>query len=434
MSKKPNIHLVFSSHWDREWYLPFQKFRFKLIRVLDEVLRNLESGDLPFYQMDGQFIPVEDYLEIRPEKEPLLRRLVAEGRFRIGPWYTLPDEFLVSGESLVRNFQVGMRSAHAAFGRNSKVGWLCDLFGHNSQMPQILRLLGIDHAFLWRGLPAHLTTQPFLWRASDGSEVQTHVFPIDGYCNFGFVVRGINTPEVYPSPKEMAERAFAYLETKKNSKLGNLLWFDGADHIEFDPAVLKSVKIFNQKIGYEAVRVSTLDHFSNAVRKENNRVTASWQGELRTPGGKESNTWLIPGVGSSRIPLKQANHACETLLTLWAEPWCAFAQEKFGLEYPTTSLDLAWKYLLKNHPHDSICGCSTDDTHAAMPYRFDQCRHLAEIYLNEAFLIESRHALHGQIKKNELSELIRFRRRNDANVTGNLRAIAPFLAAVPGIF
>jgi alpha-mannosidase len=97
MSKFHKIHLVFSSHWDREWYLPFQNFRAKLVRILDEVLNALESGSLPFYQMDGQFIPVEDYLQIRPEKESLLRRLIAEGRFRVGPWYTLPDEFLVSG-------------------------------------------------------------------------------------------------------------------------------------------------------------------------------------------------------------------------------------------------------------------------------------------------------------------------------------------------
>jgi alpha-mannosidase len=46
--KHPRIHLVFSSHWDREWYLPFQYFRAKLIRVLDQVLHELESERLPF--------------------------------------------------------------------------------------------------------------------------------------------------------------------------------------------------------------------------------------------------------------------------------------------------------------------------------------------------------------------------------------------------
>ena len=141
MKVTEKIHLVFSSHWDREWYLPFQKYREKLVRMLDEVFDHLESGKLAHYQMDGQFIPVEDYLEIRPEKADLVRRMIAEGKFIVGPWYDLPDEFLVSGESVVRNFLLGMKRARA-LGQTSRVGWLCDIFGHCSQMPQVLQQLG----------------------------------------------------------------------------------------------------------------------------------------------------------------------------------------------------------------------------------------------------------------------------------------------------
>lgn len=396
---KPLIHLVFSSHWDREWYLPFQQFRAKLIKVLDTVLRELESGRLPAYQMDGQFIPVEDYLKIRPEKEPLLRRLVAEGRFRIGPWYTLPDEFLVSGESIARNFQMGMQRAEA-FGQTSTAGWLCDLFGHNSQMPQILNLLGIKDALLWRGVPESLKF-PFRWRASDGSEVLSHGFGMDGYCDFGFQVRNINSPTPPLTASEMTEKAIGYREAHPPTTGQNILWVDGADHIEFDPAVLEMVDAFNRKAGYEAMKVSTLDDFLAAARTEKRPATPIWNGELREVA-HTNKAWLIPGVGSSRIPLKQANHACETLLTLWAEPWCAYAQEQLGLEYPATSLEFAWEYLLKNHPHDSICGCSTDETHAAMPYRFDQCKGLAETYLNEAFHAASARGLQGQLAAGEL--------------------------------
>ena len=399
MSQRRSIHLVFSSHWDREWYLPFQTFRAKLMRILDRVLKELESGNLPFYQMDGQFIPVQDYLEIRPEKEPLLRRLIAEGRFVVGPWFTLPDEFLVSGESLVRNFQMGMRRSKA-FGRTSRVGWLCDLFGHNSQMPQILRLLGIDNAIVWRGVPPGLGN-PFSWRAADGSAVWTHVFTGNGYCDFGFEVRNINLPQVALSPDQMAEKAVAYLESQKDVALKNLLWFDGADHIDFDPAVLKTARIFNEKIGYAALKVSTLDRFLAAAQSEK-VLLRSWQGEMREPIDMKSQGWLIPGVGSSRIPLKQANHACETLLTLWTEPWCSLAQEQIGTEYPARALDLAWEYLLTNHPHDSICGCSTDVTHADMPYRFAQCEQLAEGSLDAAFDALSRQALHGKLQKEEI--------------------------------
>ncbi len=399
-SLSPKIHLVFSSHWDREWYQPFQYFRAKLVRVLDQVLQELDSGRLSFYQMDGQFIPVQDYLEIRPEKEVLLRRLISEGRFLTGPWFTLPDEFLVSGESLVRNLQMGMKRA-LAFGRTSRIGWLCDLFGHNSQMPQILRLLGIDNAILWRGVPPDLGN-PFTWRATDGSEVTAHVFLTDGYSDFGFVVRGINTPNVYPSAEEMTAKAFDYLKASGNSGDGHILWFDGADHIEFDPTLLQFVKLFNDKAGGPIVKVSTLDQFIDAHRLEKRSSIRSWRGELREPGRMENSSWLIPGVGSSRVPLKQANHACEVRLTLWAEPWCAQAQEQAGMEYPARALDLAWEYLLTNHPHDSICGCSPDETHADMSYRFAQSRQLAEVNLGHALDLLSRQALHGRVKKEEI--------------------------------
>ncbi len=35
--------------------------------------------------------------------------LAAAGRITVGPWYILMDEFLVSGETIVRNLQAGMR-------------------------------------------------------------------------------------------------------------------------------------------------------------------------------------------------------------------------------------------------------------------------------------------------------------------------------------
>ncbi|HSI84415.1 MAG: glycoside hydrolase family 38 C-terminal domain-containing protein [Candidatus Methylacidiphilales bacterium] len=379
------VHLVFSSHWDREWYFPFQKFRGKLVSVLDHILDELESGRLPAYQMDGQFIPVEDYLEIRPEKEALLRKLVVEDRLKVGPWYNLPDEFLVSGESLVRNFLMGMRRSEA-FGETSKVGWLCDIFGHNSQMPQVLTQLGMNDAVLWRGIDTKLSN-PFQWKSPDGSTILVHRFLENGYCDFDFDVRKCNIPDARPTVDEMVESAAAYLKkTQPASTARTLMWFDGGDHIEFDPAVLEVVSKVNQLAGRELIRISNLDDFMEALRTEMVGAPADMTvtGELREPASMDTKGWLIPGVGSSRIPLKQANHAGETLLTLWAEPWCAAANFSLGMEYPTRALELAWEYLLKNHPHDSICGCSTDDTHAAMPYRFEQSRHIAEFHLSHA--------------------------------------------------
>ena len=391
------IHLVFSSHWDREWYLPFQKFRTKLVRVLDEVLAHLESGLLPFYQLDGQWLPIEDYLQIRPEKEALIRELVGAGRLLVGPWYNLPDEFLVSGESLVRNFLLGMKRAES-FGGTSRAGWLCDIFGHNSQMPQVLQELGINNAFLWRGVDLQLGT-PFRWRAADQeSGIVAHRFEFNGYGDFDYDVRRSVPRDEKPSVAQMIDFALTYIEkTAKESSARDLLWMDGGDHLEFDPAILDVVRGVNEKLGREAIQVSTLDRYIAALHEENSSSWREVEGELREPCSPGNAAWLIPGVGSSRVPLKRANHAGETLLTLWAEPWCAAAALEAGREYPFRALELAWEYLLKNHPHDSICGCSTDETHAAMPYRFDQSRQIAEAWLQIALESLSTLALYDAI-------------------------------------
>lgn len=396
-----SIHLVFSSHWDREWYWPFQKYRAKLVRLLDDVVAALESGKLAYYQMDGQFIPIEDYLQIRPENTDRVKHLIATGKLLVGPWYDLPDEFLVSGESLVRNFLLGMRRAEA-MGGVSRAGWLCDLFGHCSQMPQILNHLGLDNAFVWRGVDlAHGGL--FHWEAPDGSRVLVHRFPFDGYCDFEIRVCRTTQRDAVPETKDLVAGALKEVERYRQMYPARvLMFFCGSDHIEFRPEMLEFVAAFNKRVGREVLRVSTLDQYVAELKSALRKELPVHVGEMRESAKMETNGWLIPGVASSRIPLKRANHAGETLLTLWAEPWCAVAATRLGLEYPTRALELAWEYLLRNHPHDSICGCSPDETHAAMPYRFDQSRQIAEAYLDAALRQLGAAGLRGKLGKSDL--------------------------------
>src|SRR3712207_4560163 len=154
MTEKRTAAIVPHTHWDREWYSPFQTFRLRLVDLLDDFLPALEN-DLSYarFLLDGQMAVVDDYLEVRPEAEPALRRLAATGRVAMGPWYTLPDEFLVSGETHVRNLQLGLERA-AAFGGAMDVGYLPDMFGHLAQMPQLLSQFGFGHAVVWRGVPS----------------------------------------------------------------------------------------------------------------------------------------------------------------------------------------------------------------------------------------------------------------------------------------
>lgn len=166
------LHVVSHTHWDREWYFPFQRFRLRLVDLIDHLLDILDTDpDFVHFNLDAQTIVLEDYLELRPSNRARLERYIREGKIAIGPWYQLNDEFLVSGESTVRSLLEGHRIAEQ-FGAVQKIGYLPDQFGNISQMPQIFRGFGIDNAIMGRGY--QLTDgrkMEFDWVAPDGSAV-----------------------------------------------------------------------------------------------------------------------------------------------------------------------------------------------------------------------------------------------------------------------
>lgn len=377
------VHYVLSTHWDREWYQPFQAYRQRLVHLLDRTIDDMESGKLkgPF-TTDGQSIIVDDYLEIRPERRAQVERLARAGRLNIGPWYVMPDEWLVSGEAIIRNLQLGRRIAQDYGGKPSNAGFVCDTFGHIGQLPQILAGFGIRGAFLWRGLEprphAHLW-----WEGSDGTRIICFRFGRTGYCDYSYDVRRCHQQDV-PFDAERARRdlrAFLAKEAKRTA-VPPLLVLDGGDHLEYDEDNYRL--LFGEKPGsafpYE-VRHSTLDAYLAELTPHAESIKDVVKGELRQRGiGPlvEDQQWLIPGVLSSRVWIKQQNAACQALLCHWAEPFGAVASQLAGAPYPAGSLDVAWRWLLMNHPHDSICGCSVDEVHEDMKYRFAQCRQIAE--------------------------------------------------------
>jgi alpha-mannosidase len=378
-------HYVPSTHWDREWYETFQDYRFRLVNLLDEALAMMASRPaFKYFQMDGQVITIEDYLEIRPERESEIRELAKSGRLKLGPWYVLPDEFLVSGESLIRNLQMGMEVSRR-FAEPSKAGFMCDMFGHISQMPQILRGFGIDNALLWRGVNEVTHGAMFRWQSPDGSEVMVYRFsPRSGYCSYAFKVRKCHQPDATFDFETAVKDFREYLDFETGRCPTNaFLVFDGGDHMEIEPRTVELLAEANKRFGDVEIVSSNLDAFFDEVRGQRNRITRTFVGELRDSGMQGDEQWLIPGVLSSRIHLKQANARCENELCLWAEPFSVFATRS-GRPYPAGFLRTAWRHLLANHPHDSMCACSIDQVHKDMVYRFDQAELIASHVTRDA--------------------------------------------------
>jgi len=360
-----NVFVVPHTHWDREWYEPFQTFRLRLVELLDELIPLLETDpSYARYLLDGQMAVVDDYLEVRPEMEDRLRRLAASGRVAMGPWYILVDEFLVSGETIIRDLQLGIERG-AAFGGVTSVGYLPDMFGHIAQMPQILTQAGFNDTVLWRGVPSAITKTGFEWIAPDNSSVRAE-YLIEGYGN------GASLPT---DAKALLERTHAHLADIGSFLFDDLLFMNGSDHLLPQRHLGRLLAEANEMQDELHFEVSSLPEYLARAPREN---LETWRGELRS--GFRSN--ILMGVLSNRVDVKQLASQTERAIERRAEVYSALFTP--AEKYPDSLLRIAWREIIRNAAHDSICACSVDETVDAVVHRFHEARQIAMGVANRA--------------------------------------------------
>jgi alpha-mannosidase len=359
-----SLYFVVHTHWDREWYQPFQRMRARLVQMADRMLPLVESGVLPSFHFDGQTIAVEDYLELRPEAAPRIRALVRAGKLQLGPWYVLADSFLVGGESLIRNLEIGMSSA-ARFGGALDTGYLPDQFGHAAQLPQILAGFGFRTAVLWRGVPRQIVRNRFIWEAPDGSAVTTLYLPY-GYSNGAWLPLD-DVSGLLARLREIADRERDFAAGAP------ILVMNGTDHAEPDARLIERLREAHAA-GGPGFEVGTIEDYLKRIAEPQPGDAVRHRGELRSP----ARAHLLPGVTSARTWIKQRDfHNCYMLERI-ADPLAALARLRGLGDGLDAFLDLAWRYELQNQPHDSICGCSIDPVHEDMRHRFDQAALIAQ--------------------------------------------------------
>lgn len=363
------LYVVSHTHWDREWYLTYQQFRMRLVTLLDNLLTILEKEDgFRFFSLDAQTIVLEDYLAIKPSNRARLEKQIRAGRITIGPWYQLNDEFLTSGEATVRSLLIGHRIAQE-FGACQKLGYLPDQFGNISQMPQIFRGFGIDNAIVGRGYQlVGERKMEFLWQSPDGSQVLTSL-----------MAHWYNNAQRFPADPTEAQRYALGIRDRMAplSATSSLLLMNGVDHLEAQDNLGPILTELQKSLPEDtSITHATLPHYIDAIREEiaQKQIAISTHvGELREDRGGS----CLAGTLSTRMKLKQANSHAQTLLERHAEPFASFALLA-GTPYPHAFLHYAWKLLMQNHPHDSICGCSLDQVHKEMEPRFEQVEQIGE--------------------------------------------------------
>ena len=340
------------THWDREWYLPFEVFRLRLGAVVDGVLDVLEDNPVfASFTLDGQAIVLEDYAELRPENEGRLRALIAEHRLEAGPWYVLPDEILVGGESLVRNLLLGRRVCRRFGTEPTDAAYEPDSFGHPAQLPQILAGFGLRTFLFSRGMGDQLDEVGvvFRWRAASAEVVACQFLP--HYDNFARLTTAEDAAE---RVERIVERFGAMLE---GARCGTIVLANGSDHLPVQPQLPELCA----ELG-PSFRIGRFSEFTPS-----SEGLPAYEGEL--VGSRLQN--VLRGVNSSRVYIKQANERAERRL-LAAETVAALRALRAGDAFPHADVRLAWRDLLRNHPHDSICGCSCDEVHRDMVVRYEQ--------------------------------------------------------------
>ncbi|MFQ5515414.1 MAG: glycosyl hydrolase-related protein [Myxococcota bacterium] len=351
--------LVSHTHWDREWYRSFQAFRARLVDAIDALLDLCQADRGYRFVLDGQSILLEDYLEIRPRRQSDLEAFIRGGQIAVGPWYVQPDSLLPSGESHVRNLLEG-RGVAERFGPPSTVAYTPDSFGHPAQLPQILRGFGLEAFVYWRGNGNESDALPseYVWEAPDGSAIVACHLAL-GY--FAAAQLGTDPEEAAARLERLGRRLAARAVSDA------VLLMNGMDHQPPEPATRAVAEALAKRTGGPVHRARLEDFVARLPRD-----LPRYRGELL--GARSAN--LLPGVWSTRTWLKQHNRSCESELQGWTEPFAALGRS-LGRPDERPSLSAAWRTLLGNQAHDSICGCSQDYVHAQMLARYLECEDLA---------------------------------------------------------
>jgi alpha-mannosidase len=380
---KKYAHVISHSHWDREWYLPYEKHHVRLIELMDTLLEVFDRhSDFRSFHLDGQTIILEDYLQVRPEKKEVITRLIREGKLIIGPWYILQDEFLTSSEANIRNLLIGHRDA-AEYGEVCKLGYFPDSFGNMGQAPQLLRQAGIDTAVFGRGVkPVGFNNEikgnyesaysEMNWESPDGSSVLGILFA-NWYNNGMEVPTDLEEAEVYWRKRLQNAETFA--------SSPHLLFLNGCDHQPVQTDLSAALRTASELYPDVEFIHSNFLHYMECLKKSLPENLSTIRGELRSQ--RTNGWWTLVNTASARVYIKQANHHSQTLLEKVAEPLAAFAG-LLGRPYPHHLFNYGWKTLMQNHPHDSICGCSVDEVHREMMTRFAKSDAIAEEIAQES--------------------------------------------------
>ena len=416
-------HFISNTHWDREWRFSARRTQYMLGYMLNMLIDILDKyPEYRHFHLDSQTMPVQDFLQAFPEKKDILKKYISEGRIAVGPWFCLPDEFTVGGESLIRNLLLGHRIGKE-MGGISKTGYSPFGWGQISQLPQIYAGFDIHFASFYRGINTYCAPRSeFFWESPDGTRIYASRLGKRPRYNVWYVVQrpvfydqqdennrdmvwndnnGIfkfidedncNLDYQYTHPfyeyhkENVKPRADQAIEEQNDDwTTPHRFWSNGHDSSCPDAREVQLIKDLDEALPDARVYHSTLREMEQGIIDCFDPDSPVLKGEMRDPYTKGSVSSMCGWITSARTYIKQANFKTETRLQNYAEPMAVFAAFT-GAPFQKNFIDLAYNYLLQNHGHDSIGACGRDIIYEDVLYRYRQSRELATCVYERAFM------------------------------------------------
>ncbi len=175
MNKKQKLYMIGNTHFDPVWLWKWDESMASIRATFRSALDRMNEDENFTYSFATP--PVFEWIKkTDPEMFEEIKNRVEEGRWELAEgWWVQPDCYGASGESYVRQSLYGQKYLKETFGKISDGVFNIDSFGHNPQIPQILKKSHIDFYSFVRPEKHHIKLEKpmFKWRGLDGSEVMT---------------------------------------------------------------------------------------------------------------------------------------------------------------------------------------------------------------------------------------------------------------------
>lgn len=385
MSSKRKIFVLSNTHWDREWYMPLEKYRVRLVRMMDRLVQIMEADPNYVFITDGQYMMVQDYLDVRPEMKPRIQKLAREGRLKIGPWYAQPLETLISGEAMCRNLLYGLKKSQE-LGGAMYFSYMVDEFGHAAQTPMVLREFGVQDALAWRGMEPG-SPAAFEWKSPSGQSVIMHY----SYHGYGEATSLPLQWEDYTetvdgqsfSRKGLKNRIEDIRALKEhNAPVPVHFWLNGIDHSWAQPDIGAVLEQLREAYPQWEIKQSSPEEYAAAFQEEcraEGKTLRVYEGELMNPYED-----VLQSTHSCRADHKLTHYRAERLAEKWAEPFHS-AAVRLGMESRKWAVEKSWELILENHAHDTLGCCSVDEVFEQAMARYGSSISLSQQVTEDSF-------------------------------------------------